>query len=101
MIDLVRYHTMRPARGGGLTSSVRVALVKEGRKFLQVVALDATADGGLRIWKEKKTERKYMKPLMHGNRPYNMNRALVVFRRFAKSHGCTKGARKILREAAA
>ena len=101
MIELVRYHTMRPARNGGMTSSVRVALVKEGTKYLQVLAIDAGPDSGLTVWKLDKSERKYMKPLMRGKREYPMSRALKTFRKFAKTHGATKAAKKLIKEAAA
>ena len=101
MIELVRYHTMRPARNGGQTSSVRVALVKEANKYLHVVAIDANPDSGLTVWKVDKGERKYMKPVMKGKREYPMKRALKTFRRFAKTHGATKAAKQLIREAAA
>lgn len=99
MIELVRYHTLRPAQNGGRTSSVRVALVKEQRKWLYVLAIDAMPDSGLRIWKVDKSERKYMKPLMRGRKPYPIKRALPTFRRFGKTHGMTKAVKKFLKEA--
>ena len=99
MIELVRYHTLRPARNGGKTSSVRVALVKESRKWLYVLAIDAMPDSGLRIWKVDKAERKYMKPLMRKGKPYPIKRALPTFRRFGKTHGMTKAVKRFLKEA--
>ena len=98
MIELVRYHTWQRVRNGH-NSSFRVALVKKGHKWMQVVAIDTTTEGGLRVWKVKATEEEYMQPLLRGTREYPMNRALTTFRKFAKEHGATKGAMKILKEA--
>ena len=99
MIELVRYHTFQKM-GVHINSNVRVALVKEGRKWLQVIAIDTSGNGGLRVWRVPKSEHKYMKTLMRGSQVYPMKRALVTFRRFGKTHGITKGAMKILKEAA-
>lgn len=98
MIELVSYHTYKRVRNGH-NSAVRVALVKEGRKWLQVLAIDATAEGGLRMWKVLKSDRGYMTPLLRKGKPYPMKRALKTFRNFAKAHGATKGATKFLKEA--
>lgn len=93
MIELVRYHTQRDDE-----SCIRVALVKTGRKWLQVVALTG-GKGGVRVWKVRKTDARFMTPLMRGNKPYPMGRALKTFRSMARSHGITKGANRILKEA--
>lgn len=98
-IRLMRYHTWQKS-GGGHNSSVRVVLVKAGRKWLQVVAMDATSNEGLRVWRVPKTDEVYMTPLLHNGNPYPMSRALRVFRKLAKTHGITKGAKKLLKEAA-
>lgn len=98
MIALVQYHTWQRVRNGH-NSSFRSALVRQGKKWLQVVAIDATAEGGLRVWKVPKSDERYMKPLLLNGKPYPMARALKVFRSMAKTHGITKGAKKLLREA--
>lgn len=98
MIRLLQYHTWQKVRGG-YTSSFRCVLVKEGRKWLQVVALDASPDGGLRVWKVPMSDERYMKPLLRKGKPYPMARALQTFRSLAKTHGITKGAKKLLKEA--
>jgi len=94
MIKLMRYHQQKPA-----ASSKRSVLVKEGRKWLQVVAMDATKTGGMTVWRVPRDDLRYMEPLLRKGKPYPMSRALTVFRRFAKSHGATKAAMKIIREA--
>ena len=103
MIELVRYHTMQPVPGkpGRYHSQKRVALVKPGTKYLHVVAIDATPSSGLRVWKVAKSEVKYMQPLMKGRKPYPMRRALKTFRAMGRTHGITKGAKKLIKEAAA
>ena len=99
MIELVQYHTWVKVRGG-YESAIRVALVKHGgRKWLQVVAIDANKGGGLKVWKAPLTDTKYMKPLMRGRKPYPIPRALKTFRKLAKTHGASKGAKKLLKEA--
>lgn len=98
-IRLVRYHTWQKVRGG-TTSSVRCALVKRGRKWLQVIAMDSSPDEGLRVWKVPMSDERFMEPLMSNGKPYPMARALKGFRSLAKSHGITKSAKKLLKEAA-
>ena len=98
MIRLVEYHTWQTVRGGH-NSSFRSALVKTGRKWLQVVALDATTADGIRVWRVPKSELKYMNPLLYRGKPYPMSRGLKTFRSLGATHGITKGALKILREA--
>jgi len=94
-IRLVRYHTSR------VDSAFRCALVKDGgRKWLQVLAIDASAKGGLKVWKVPLADEKDMVPLLLKGKPYPMARALRTFRRFAATHGCSKGAKKLLKEAA-
>lgn len=95
MIELVRYHTQRKDE-----SCQRVALVKEGTKWLTVLPLTATGQAPMGLWKVEKSDRRYMKPLMRGRKPYPMKRAIRGFRRLAKTHGITKGAKKFLKEAA-
>ncbi len=104
MIELVSYHTMQPVAGqpGRYQSAVRVAFVKTGRKWLQVLAIDSSARGGMRLWRVAKDEARYMKPLTLGKnkRPYPISRALKNFRHCAKAQGITKGGTKLLREVA-
>lgn len=99
-IELVRYHTYQKVRHG-YNSAVRVAFVKSGPKWLKVVALDASADGGLRVWKVRADERQYMTPLLRKGKPYNIKRALRTFRSLAATHGITRGAKKLLAEVSA
>lgn len=98
-IRLVSYHTWQKVRDG-YNSSFRCALVKAGNKWLKVVALDATAEGGLRVWKVTKDDERFMKPLLRNGKPYPLARALRVFRSVGKTHGCTRAAKNIIREAA-
>ena len=98
MITLARYHTWQKVRGGH-NSSFRCVLVKEGTKWLQVVAIDATPDGGIKVWKVPKSDFKYMTPLLRNDKPYPMSRALKAFRSLAATHGISNGAKKILKEA--
>jgi hypothetical protein len=103
MIKLVHYHTWAKTKvGGSYESARRVTLVRfGGRKWLQTVSIDASVNGGLRMIKAPLTDEKYMADLMLKGKPYPMSRALKTFRSMAKSHGCTKGAKKIIKEAAA
>jgi hypothetical protein len=98
MIKLVRYHSWHKVRHGYETA-FRVALVKTGRKWLYVLALDATTSGGLKLWKVPLTDAKYMQPLMRGRKLYPMSRALAGFKRLAATHGISKSAKKLLKEA--
>lgn len=98
MITLVRYHTWQKVKGG-YNSSIRSALVKEGTKWLQVIAIDATPDGGLKVWKVPKSDKQYMTPLLRNGKPYLMSRALKIFRSLAATHGISNGAKKLLKEA--
>ena len=91
MIRLMRYHSQ---------IGMRSVLVREGRKWLQVLAIDANKKGGMTIWKVPKGDLRFMTPLMRKGKPYPMSRALTVFRRVGRSHGITKGAMKIIKEAA-
>jgi hypothetical protein len=101
MISLVRYHTWHKVRGG-YESAIRCAFVRTGgSKWLQVVALDATTSGGLKLWKVPLADTKYMQPLLLKGKPYPISRALKTFRSIAKTHGITKGAKKLLKEVAA
>lgn len=98
MADLVRYHTERADE-----CCNRVALVIERQKYLHVLVLAPSSKGKLSVWKVAKSERKYMRPLTIGKnqRAYPLSRAINGFRRMAKTHGITKGAKKFLKEAAA
>jgi hypothetical protein len=101
MIELVQYFTWKKVRGG-YESASRVAFVKHGgRKWLQVLCIDATASGGMKLWKVPLSDTQYMRPLLRKGKPYPMKRALVSFRRMGKTHGITKGAKKLLKEASA
>lgn len=99
MIKLVTYHTWQSVRGGR-SSGFRTALVKKGNKWMQVVAMDATPDGGLKVWKVPVADEQFMKPLLRNGKPYPMARALKRFRSLGATHGITKAAKKILKEAA-
>ncbi len=98
MIELVHYHTYKKAQFG-YESARRVALIKRGTKWMKVVALDAAANAGLRVWKVQMSEDQYMTPILYKGKPYPMKRALTVFRRMTKSHSATKGAKKLMKEA--
>ena len=98
MIELVRYHTWHKGRFG-FESAYRIALVKKGRKWLHVLAIDATTSGGLKLWKVPLADAKYMQPLMKGRKPYPINLALKTFRNVGKTHGISKSAMKLLKEA--
>lgn len=100
MIALVRYHTFRRVRNG-FESAVRCAFVKRGRKWMHVLCIDATTTGGLKLWKVPLSDEKYMWPLRRKGKPYPVSRALKSFRAMGKSHGISKGAKKLLREVAA
>ncbi len=90
MIELVRYRT---------ADAVRSALIKRGNKWMQVVAIDATSKGGLKVWKVPMSDEKFMTPLTRNGKPYPMTRALRTFRNLAKTHGCSKAAKKLIKEA--
>ena len=99
MIELVQYQTWHRVRGG-FESARRVALVKKGgSKWLHVLAIDATASGGLKLWKVPLTDVEYMQPLMLKGKPYPMARALKTFRSMGNTHGISKGAKKLIKEA--
>ena len=99
MIELVQYHTMRKVRNGW-ESAVRCAFVKHGgRKWLHVLCIDATASGGLKLWKVPLTDTQYMKPLLRKGKPYPIKRAVGIMRKMGKTHGISKGAKKLLKEA--
>jgi hypothetical protein len=100
MINLVRYHTWHKGRFG-FESAFRIALVKTGgSKWLHVVALDATTSGGLKLWKVPLADAKYMQPLtLKNGNPYPLKRALKTFRSLGKTHGISKGAKKLIKEA--
>ena len=98
MIQLVLYQTWHKGRTG-FESAFRVALVKTGRKWLHVLTIDATASGGLKLWKVPLSDVKYMQPLLLKGKPYPMSRALKSFRKMGNSHGISGGAKKLIREA--
>lgn len=101
MIELVRYHTWKRVRNNGVESAVRTAFVKRGRKWMQVLCIDATTTGGLKLWKVPLSDEQYMRPLLRKGKPYPFKRALKTFRAMGKTHGISKGAKKLLREASA
>lgn len=90
MIELVKYRSV---------DGVRNALVKDGRKWMKVLYIDATKTGGMTMRKVPQSDRRFMTPLLRKGKPYPMSRALTVFRRFAKSHGATKTAKRFITEA--
>lgn len=101
MIELVSYHTFRKVRNG-YESAVRCAFVKHGgRKWLHVLCIDATTSGGMKLWKVPLADTKYMKPLLRKGKPYPVARALKSFRKMGKTHGISKGAKKLLKEVSA
>ncbi len=101
MIELVQYHYFKKVRNG-YESCVRSAFVKHGgRKWLQVLVIDATASGGMKLWKVPLTDTQYMKPLLRKGKPYPIKRAVGIMRGMGKTHGISKGAKKLLKEVAA
>lgn len=98
MIELVLYHTFHKVRGG-FESAQRVAFIKKGKKWIQVLAIDASSSGGMKMWKEPIAHEANMKPLLYKGKPYPVNRALKVFRKVGKTHGITKSAKAFLKEA--
>jgi len=99
MIELVSYHTWKKVRNG-FESCVRCAFVKRGNKWAQVLCIDATASGGMKLWKVPLTDEQYMRPLLRKGKPYPVSRALKTFRAMGKTHGISKGAKKLLKEVA-
>jgi hypothetical protein len=74
----------------------RTAIIaKEGRKFMYVIVFDS---GGVRLKRIKRTERRYMKPLMYKGKPYPIRRAVRRYRQFGRDYGITKGAYRALVE---
>ena len=100
MIELVQYHYMHKVRGG-YESGIRSAFIKRGTKWMQVLCIDATASGGMKLWKVPLTDEQYMRPLLRKGKPYPVKRAIKIFRDFGKTHGISKGAKKLLKEVAA
>jgi hypothetical protein len=66
---------------------------------LHVLTIDATASGGMKLWKVPLTDVRYMQPLLLKGKPYPMSRALKTFRKMGKSHGISNGAKKLIKEA--
>ena len=97
MIELVSYHTWKRVRNG-VESAVRCAFIKRGTKWMQVLCIDATASGGMKLWKVPLSDEQYMRPLLRKGKPYPVNRAVKRFRAMGKTHGISKGAKKLLRE---
>ena len=100
MIELVQYHTLHKVRNG-FESAVRCAFIKRGTKWMHVLCIDATASGGLKLWKVPLTDEQYMRPLLLKGKPYPVKRAIKSFRSMGKTHGISKGAKKLLKEVAA
>jgi hypothetical protein len=100
MIELVRYHLFHKGRSG-YESCVRTAFVKRGRKWMHVLCIDATASGGMKLWKVPLSDERYMRPLLHKGKPYPFKRAIKIYHAMGKTHGISKGAKKLLKEAAA
>jgi len=100
MIDLVSYHTWHRVRNG-FESSVRCAFIKRGTKWIQVLCIDATSTGGMKLWKVPLSDEQYMRPLLLKGKAYPISRALKSFRAMGKTHGISKGAKKLLKEVAA
>jgi hypothetical protein len=88
MIELVRYHT---------DNGIRSAFVKQGRKFIKVVEIDAP----IRVRKVPVSDGRYMKPLLRNGEAYSVTRAVNKFLKAGRSLGITDGARRILKEAKA
>lgn len=65
-------------------------------KWLRVIVM---RDRALGIDRVPMSEREHMRPVERKGKPYPMERALKVFRKFAKSHGSSKAARDFIREA--
>jgi hypothetical protein len=100
MIELVSYHTFRKVRNG-YESAVRCAFVRRGRKWMQVLCIDATTTGGMKLWKVPLSDEQYMRPLLRKGKAYPVKKAIKSFRAMGKTHGISKGAKKLLKEVAA
>lgn len=88
-VELVRYRT---------ENGTRPALIVEGRKWIQVVTFDTP----ISVHKVRIRERRFMTAdLQFHDKPYPLRRAARLFRKAAKVHGITKGAKTIIRAAAA
>lgn len=80
---------------------VRVCLVREPerqRKFIQVLVMDAGKTSGLTVKRVPLDETRHMAELLSHGTTYPLIRAARIFRRFGKSHGASKSARKFLQE---
>lgn len=69
------------------------ALTMQKRKFLHVVMMG----GILTVKRVPISEGRYMQPLLFNGKPYPRTRAAKIFRRYAKAHGITKSALRVLR----
>jgi len=70
----------------------RVALVREGRKYLHVLVMDSP----LRVTKADPREARYMTTLKDVAQPKD----LKMFRRFGRIHGMTEAAKSFIKDAA-
>lgn len=87
---VVRWHT---------TESVATALVvKRGSKMLHVIrAAGIGSDGRVAVERVPLTEERYMRPLLHREKPYPVERYKQSLRARARRCGATKEARRYLR----
>jgi hypothetical protein len=74
---------------------IKAALVKEDRKWMQVLIMD----GKLVVRKVPMTEARYMSEMTHKKRPYPIKRAIATFRKFGRAHGMSNTAKRFLAEA--
>ena len=82
-IKLVRYHT---------DNGVRAAIVKKGRKWIQVVEIDSP----VHVRKVPISDERYMIPLQRKGQDYPLVRARNKFLKAGRTLGITRGARSII-----
>ncbi len=81
---------------------VKTALVNEVRGGgLHVLMLGTGQGGALTVETHKADEARYMTDLERAGKPYNLNRALAIFRRWARERGASKAAKRFIKEARA
>lgn len=85
--ELKSYRTER----GCKSALIRIS----GPKWMHVLVLHAP----LSVQRVPVTEQRFMTDLIKKNKPYPLNGAIKVFRRFGKASGITKGAKRFLIEA--
>ena len=74
----------------------KTALVKPGSRNLRLVFM---TDRGLVVVTRPLTYGRQLRPLTYRGQDYPLKRACRIFQRHAKSHGTSKAARALLKEA--